>query len=564
MPLAEPADAGSPRPSLVARSGRFSVASLFRLGSVPGSPEEVRSFVQARLRTYLGFMAVLWSIAGSLGTVLSGVVSLEHTFTGVNALRSGGHVLGAASMIVLFACVTRGRRSSTALAAIDLIATVLQGVFLGLMVVSALPIVQYRPEVGFLLGITYCMVARAAVVPSTASRTVFVSILASLPVCAATLVLHTLADRAGTSVRFHYPGDPSGPVIFTLWAVLFSGLSVALTGFVSHVIYGLHREVERALQLGSYTLEAEIGAGGMGIVYRARHALLRRPTAVKLLPPERAGAAALARFEREVQLTSQLTHPNTVAIYDYGRTPQGVFYYAMEFLDGLDLQALVEADGPQPAGRVLHVLRQIGSALAEAHGHGLIHRDVKPSNIVLCERGLHPDMVKVVDFGLARDYSAGEAGLTQATDITGTPYYMSPEQIVDPEALDGRSDLYALGALGYFLITGQPVFDGRGVVEVCAQHLHSRVVPPSARITAVVPAKLEAALLACLEKDRGRRPESAEALLALLDACDDCPPWTPSDARRWWRDRAPGVRAHRPIGVEGAPKTLNVARRQAG
>lgn len=556
----EPVETATDRASLAVRSGRFSLASLFRLGSVPGSPEEARAFVQARVRTYLGFMALLWSIAGILATVLAGVVNHENVFAGLNAIRTGGHVLGAAILVLLFVSLTR-RRSSAALAGIDLVATVLQGALLGLMATAAVPIVHYRPDVSFVLGITYCLVARAAVVPSTASRTVFLSLLASIPVCAGAFALHVLADEAGTSIRFHYPGDPSRPWVFLLWIAMFCALSIALAAFVSQVIYGLHREVERALQLGAYTLESEIGAGGMGVVYRARHALLRRPTAIKLLPPERAGAAALARFEREVQLTSQLTHPNTVAVYDYGRTPQGVFYYAMEFLDGVDLQALVDSDGPQPAGRVLHVLRQIASALSEAHGHGLIHRDVKPSNVVLCERGLHPDMVKVLDFGLARDFSAGATGLTQATEITGTPYYMSPEQILDPPSLDARSDLYALGALGYFLLVGQTVFDGKSMVEVCAQHLHSAVVPPSRRSSAQLPPKLEAAILACLEKDRTRRPADAEALLALFDACDDCPPWTAADARDWWRRHSPTARARRPIAVEGESRTFNVAPR---
>jgi serine/threonine-protein kinase len=563
MSPAPPVARVSERSSLSARSGRFSIASLFRLGSVPGSPEEARSFVQARVRTYLGFMAMLWSVAGILATVLAAGISHEHAFSGLSGLRSAGHAVGGLAMVLLFLYVARRRRSTATLARIDLLATVLQGVLLGLMVSAAVPIIQYRPDVGFVLGLTWSLVARAAVVPSTASRTVFVSVLASIPVCAGAFALHLAADAHGSSTRFHYPGDPSSPVIFLLWIVFFNAMSVALTGFVSRVIYGLHREVERALQLGSYTLESEIGAGGMGIVYRARHALLRRPTAIKLLPPERAGAAALARFEREVQLTSLLTHPNTVAVYDFGRTPEGVFYYAMEFLDGLDLQALVEVDGAQPPGRALHVLRQIASALSEAHSHGLIHRDVKPSNVVLCERGLHPDMVKVVDFGLARDFSSGDSQVTQATEITGTPYYMSPEQIQDPQALDGRSDLYALGALGYFLLTGQPVFTGKGMVEVCAQHLHSLPVPPSTRLRSPVPAKLEAALLVCLEKDRAARPADAEALLALLDACDDCPAWTPADARSWWRERAPKVRARRALHVDAEPRTLNVARRAA-
>jgi serine/threonine-protein kinase len=504
-------------------------------------------------------MTLLWLAGGVLGTSLSVLVEANHAFAGWNGVRTAVHVVGCVLIAGLFVASVRRQHSAAVLAGIDLVATVLQAVFLATMITASVPIIRYRPDLGLTMGLTYCLVARAAVVPSTPSRTVLVSILASIPVCAATFIVHFLADQEGGSIRFHYANDASRPGYFTLWVVLFSSMSTAISAFVSYVIYGLQREVLRARQLGQYTLEAEIGAGGMGVVFRARHALLRRPTAIKLLPPERAGAAAIARFEREVQLTSQLTHPNTVAIYDYGHTPEGVFYYAMEFLDGVDLQALVEVDGPQPAGRVLHLLRQITSALAEAHARGLIHRDIKPSNIVVCERGLLADTAKVLDFGLARDFSAtSEAGVTQASEITGTPLYMSPEQIIDKDALDGRSDLYALGALGYFLLTGEPVFTGNNVVEVCAQHLHGNVVPPSLRASNPVPAKLEAIVLACLEKSREQRPQDADALLAALDQCDDCPPWTLADARSWWRERAPRVQARRPIAVTGESKTLNV------
>jgi serine/threonine-protein kinase len=273
----------------------------------------------------------------------------------------------------------------------------------------------------------------------------------------------------------------------------------------------------------------------MGSVYRARHAMLRRPTAIKLVPPEKSSPAALARFEREVQLTASLSHPNTVSVFDYGHTPDGIFYYAMEYLEGTDLDALVRGDGPQPPARVAHVLRQVASALVEAHGIGLIHRDVKPENIILCERGGIPDVAKVVDFGLVRDLEpASGARLTQTNVIQGTPLYLSPEAIRAPDAVDARSDLYGLGAVGYYLLTGTHVFGGATTVEVCSHHLHSRPVPPSERLRRPVPAGLERLLLACLEKDPARRPASAARLRDALRDLDDVGRWDEREAREWW------------------------------
>jgi serine/threonine-protein kinase len=301
------------------------------------------------------------------------------------------------------------------------------------------------------------------------------------------------------------------------------------------VIFGLRREIQEARRLGQYTLEEKLGEGGMGAVYRARHAMLRRPTAIKLLPPAKSSEAALARFEREVQLTACLSHPNTVSVFDYGRTPDGVFYYAMEYLEGANLQALVRDDGPQPPARVAHVIGQVASALVEAHGIGLIHRDIKPENIILCERGGRPDVAKVVDFGLVRDPEPGSgARLTLTNVVQGTPLYLSPEAIRAPETVDARSDLYALGAVAYFLLTGTHVFGGATAVEVCSHHLHSLPEPPSDRLGRPLPPGLERLVLACLAKDPGRRPPSAAALQDALAGLCDVGRWSEAEARAWW------------------------------
>jgi PAS domain S-box-containing protein len=315
----------------------------------------------------------------------------------------------------------------------------------------------------------------------------------------------------------------------------------------------LRQEVERVRRLGQYTLGEKIGEGGMGVVYRASHAMLRRPTAIKLLPPERMGQKNLERFEREVQLTAMLTHPNTVAIYDYGRTPDGVFYYAMEFLDGINLEDLVRRFGAQPQGRVISIVRQVCKALAEAHDLGVIHRDIKPGNIILTVRGGEPDVAKVVDFGLVKELDTGH-GLPTSGErdvLVGTPLYLSPEAISTPGAIDARADLYALGAVGYFLLTGQPLFEGRTVMELCAHHLHTAPVPPSVRLGRQVDRQLEAVLLSCLEKNPARRPPTAMAVHDALAASNAASDWSTVDTQRWWAAYRPGGPAtSRPTEVE--------------
>ena len=260
-----------------------------------------------------------------------------------------------------------------------------------------------------------------------------------------------------------------------------------------------------AKELGQYQLEAKLGEGGMGVVYRGRHRMLRRPTAIKLLHPDKTTDEAIARFEREVQLTCQLNHPNTIAIYDYGRTPEGIFFYAMEFLDGINLEALVNRFGPQPEGRVIHILRQICGSLAEAHEIGLVHRDIKPANIMLGCRGGESDVVKVLDFGLVKAVDAKkESSLTSAGAVIGTPLYMSPESIESPERVDSRSDLYSVAAVGYFLLTGTPPFDGQSVIEICMHHSRTPPERPSERLKRPVSDDLEAVLLKGLAKNSAR------------------------------------------------------------
>jgi serine/threonine-protein kinase len=317
-----------------------------------------------------------------------------------------------------------------------------------------------------------------------------------------------------------------------LEAVLWSAAGVAVATLASKVIYGLHEKALEARQLGQYVLEEKIGEGGMGEIYRARHAMLRRPTAIKLLSGD-GSEAQLRRFEKEVQLTARLTHPNTISVYDYGRTPDGIFYYAMELLEGLTLEELVQRHGAQPEGRVIHILQQVCGALNEAHGIGLIHRDIKPANIYLCRRGDMPDFVKVLDFGLVRELE-NDADLTRSNvnAVVGTPLYLAPEAILTPADVDARADIYGLGGVAYFLLTGSTAFTGKSIFELCGHHLHTAPDPPSQRRP--IADDLDRVILACLAKDRAGRPQTARALSEALERCRDAGSWSHADAERWW------------------------------
>jgi tRNA A-37 threonylcarbamoyl transferase component Bud32 len=315
----------------------------------------------------------------------------------------------------------------------------------------------------------------------------------------------------------------------------------ALALYGSYRIEELGQEAEVARELGQYLLRQVLGEGGMGTVYFAEHRLLRRPCAVKLIRAEQASdEVALARFEREVQSAAALTHPNTVQIYDYGRSEDGTFYFAMEFLPGISLDELVERYGPVEPARAVHVLSQLCGALQEAHHRGLVHRDLKPGNVMLCERGGVPDVAKLLDFGLvaAMHDENVDQRITQAGMVVGTPAFMSPEQCMGDADITPASDIYSLGALGYFLLTGAPPFSGRTAMQTIMAHVNE--VPR--RVTEVrpeVPAALSDVIAKCLNKqpaDRFADAESLEHALAYALASDSAR-WNSAEARAWWNTR---------------------------
>jgi CHASE1-domain containing sensor protein/tRNA A-37 threonylcarbamoyl transferase component Bud32 len=344
-------------------------------------------------------------------------------------------------------------------------------------------------------------------------------------------------------------------MIGVLFSLLLGGTAIGW-----RVIARLRGVVLQARSLGQYTLVKPIGGGSMGTVYLAHHALLRRPTAVKVLRHDADDPHLLTRFEREVTLTSRLTHPNTIAIYDFGRTASGDFFYAMELLDGLSLQELVTRHGPQPQGRVVSLLKQALGALAEAHALGLIHRDIKPANVMITRRGLLTDFIKVLDFGLVKDTRLPQGlDITHNAQVIGTPYYLSPEAIQDSARVDHRADLYALAGVAYFLLTGEVVFDAPDLLHVCFKHVHTPPQPPSSRLRSPLSPALDALILSCLAKSPADRPPDALAVLDRLDAITDVPPWTAADARLWWDTFHP-TDAHAAQSPQGDPRDLSIDR----
>jgi hypothetical protein len=491
-----------------------------RLGSVPVNSSEELRFVQGRMALF-GKTIFFISLAF---VVVKGTLDLLRGDAVVSTLGRISHVLGTLILFVLWrVAASRRAFSERALALIDVCTTV--GVCACFVVLSHAFLQPWGVYLG-LLAVGYTTIGRAVTVPSAPLRTLLLGI-----ACFSGLLVSAAMMEAAPFV----PPELGMPIRTLLDTVLWSIAGTVLATVASKVIYGLQEKAIEARQLGQYTLEAKIGEGGMGEIFRARHAMLRRPTAIKVMTGD-GSEAALRRFEKEVQLTARLTHPNTISIYDYGRTPDGRFYYAMELLDGMTLEELVARTGPQPAARVIHILLQVCGALREAHGVGLIHRDIKPANVYLCARGGTRDVVKVLDFGLVREFrSDGSVTGSNLDILVGTPLYLSPEAILTPAQLDARADIYALGALAYVLLTGAPPFAGRTLVELCGHHLHSVPELPSAR-GVVVARDLEETVLDCLAKDPGSRPQSALAVAERLRACRDAGRWGEAEAERWWAE----------------------------
>ena len=487
--------------------------------------EESRAYLQQRL-------TLLWKIMfWSYVLLIASQWALWDGFQVQPDRRPWGQdyiYITAGSALTVMAVIWRGilvRRtlSVSTLYTLDLVYAAGSGLVIG---AAALFASDYTPS--HYVCLIYAFVAvftRTIVLPSSGPRTLAAASITFAPLMVAATVLASFGE----------PSTIMPTPVFGVGALLLSAVAVLLATTGSDIIYGLRRQVSAAQQLGSYKLERKIGEGGNGAVYLAHHIMLRRPTAVKLLLPDRVGIDNIERFEREVHHMSQLTHPNTVAVYDYGRSPDGVFYYAMEYLGGgIDLEHLVRKHGPQPNGRVAQILAQVCGALGEAHDMSIIHRDIKPANIILCERGGMPDIAKVVDYGLVKEIAANTGSSQQV--ILGTPAYVAPEAITDPDSVGPAGDLYALGAVGYFLLTGRRVFEGKTALDMCVQHVTAAPRPPSQVCATTIDPGLEAILMKCLSKRPADRFASAVEMAEAIRALPPIGDWDLRDARQWWRE----------------------------
>jgi serine/threonine-protein kinase len=523
VPLSSSADSDASRSSLTRVEAARMRGSTPPAAFAPTDPSGEREFLAERLALFAR-IACLASSGFLLMRVVLNAVAERSARSAPLEKFPVFHLVATAILLSVWLLAGSRAFSNRGLRRLDAAGTIAAALAYNVMAWT-MPL-SWRSDQLVLLILSAVLLGRAALVPSEPRRTALISAASVAPIPFVTFLIF----------RANPPGDlVPGAVVTqaTLWATFI----VVLATLISNIIFHLRRSVARARRLGQYELLEKIGEGGMGVVYRAEHEMLRRPTAIKLLAPHAAGEQNLRRFEREAQLTARLANPHTVSVYDFGRTPEGAFYYVMEYLDGIDLERLVRGEGPLPPGRVVHILRQVCEALAEAHGVGLVHRDIKPANIVLSEMGGISDFAKVLDFGLVKDVKGSdELRLTREDVFAGTPQYLAPETIENGLSSDPRSDLYAVGAVAYFLLTGSPVFDGR-LVEVIQSHLRRAPEPPSARLGRRLPAKLERVVLDCLEKDPLLRPESAHALMDRLDACDDVQPWLPEEAQRWWRQR---------------------------
>ena len=531
---------------LIARPPRHTPADLAStLGGPPRLPDDLLRQASRRLEIMALIAAVLWVLGPVFGHLALHVTRPEDPawaqFRTIDAIAAASVVVSLSLLVYL----RTGDRDPAFVMDLALLYLVANAFALGVLTHWGLPSVESMDVAPMITWIGPVVLIFAAIVPTAPRKLLAAGFLAAsmdpigmeLAQAAGLYSFGSLSD----ALAMHYP------------SYLLLGVAVV----ISRVVNRLGQQVGREREMGSYRLGELLGRGGMGEVYRATHRMLARPAAIKLIRPEALAGAdgamaqlAVTRFRREAEAAAKLRSPHTVELYDFGVTEDRTLYLVMELLEGMDLESLVRQAGPLPAARVIHILRQVCASLEEAHAGGLVHRDIKPANIHLGRLGLQHDFVKVLDFGLVKSLADGstEHSATAAGLTPGTPAYMAPEMALG-DAVDGRADIYALGCVAYYLLTGQVVFEAESGLQMVAKHLRAEPIPPSQRAAVEVPAALEHAVLACLAKQPDARPQSALELDRLL-AEVAIEPWNQEEATRWWTTHRPSM----PLASGSAPE----------
>ena len=481
----------------------------------------------------LGIMSLVAGGLWTLGSALGHLAMRSMTHGDRQWLRLGvPDAIAALSVVVsllLFAYTRKRDRDPRAMLNLGLAYMVFTALALGLTFHWAPmpPNQSISPAISWIGAVVLMF---AAIVPSTPAKTLLAGVFA--------VSMNPIAMWVARARGIWNFQSPTDALLMHYPDYLLVGVAVV----ISHIVTGLGQQVAKAREMGSYQLGELLGRGGMGEVYKATHRMLARPAAIKLIRPEVFGGSdaaaaklAVTRFRREAEAAANLRSPHTVELYDLGVTHDQTLYFVMELLEGMDLDSLVRQHGPLPAGRVVHILMQVCASLEEAHVRGLVHRDIKPANIHVGRLGLVYDFVKVLDFGLVKPITDGDRShslATQAGLVIGTPGYMAPEIALGAQ-VDGRADLYSLGCVAYYLLTGRQVFEGDTVMQVFAQHLQAAPTPPSQRGPFMVPPDLEQLVLSCLAKKPEDRPPSAADLSQRL-AGAEVERWTDAHAQKWW------------------------------
>jgi hypothetical protein len=497
-------------------------------------PTELLNEQAARLTIFTTVGAVLWSFALILDLIL--LPAIADTWVR-NWRIIPIEITGIVGCLVMRRYLSRAETSAEHKSLIGIGVMLMNAALISAANAWAMPALPPdAPEVGRPSWLALLILIFAVVAPGNPRHMLVASLVAASFDPLAYLVVWLTGGPAPTLVR----------ALIYCWPSYACAFVVVVPAKVLHRI---SRRLREAQELGSYHLIEKLGQGGMGEVWRAEHRLLARNAAIKLVSPELLGARdtveahhALRRFEREAQATAALNSPHTIQVFDFGITQEGTFYYVMELLTGRDLETLIREFGPLPASRTVYLLRQVCHSLADAHAHGLVHRDIKPANIYVCRMGLDYDFAKVLDFGLVKirkRANASDSLMTLDQGTTGTPAYMAPECILGDVEVDRRADVYALGCVAYFALTGSLVFEADTSMKMLMQHLHAQPIRPSERSELPIPRELDDLVMACLEKDPAKRPQNAGELLNMAYGCQCTDAWGQKEARHWWQGHLP-------------------------